>query len=141
MMIVNRTKAVLHPTTLGILKLILLYGRRNVNTVRKQCANYSTRRATTSVMNAARHLASYASRNMERNGFNVKVVSRIIALTRMHILEGSLRSTVQIVSTKVQGVIRMTARVSLSITKQTKTLPIVEGCQNAILTCSLEGQP
>jgi hypothetical protein len=61
---------------------------------------------------------------MERNGFNVKVVSRIIALTMMHILEGSLRSTVQVVSTKVQGVIRMTARVSLSITKQTKTLPI-----------------
>lgn len=73
-----------------------------------------------SVISAVRHLASYASRNMERNGFNVKVVSMFIAVTRMHSLEGTLCSTVQIVSTKVQGVEILTARASLSITNKTK---------------------
>ena len=48
--VANQTSsaAVLHPTTPGILKLILLYGRKNVNTSREQYADYSTRRATTS---------------------------------------------------------------------------------------------
>ena len=119
-MMIYRAKAVLHQTTLGILKLTVLYGRRNVNTAKKQCANYSTRHATSSVISAVRHLASYASRNIERNGFKVKVVSMFIAVTRMHSLEGTLCSTVQIVSTKVQGVEILTARASLSITNKTK---------------------
>ena len=79
--VANQTSsaAVLHPTTPGILKLILLYGRKNVNTSREQYADYSTRRATTCVINAVRHLARNASSNLERNGFNVKVALKISA--------------------------------------------------------------
>ena len=43
-----------------------------------------------------------------------------IAVTRMHSPEGTLYSTVQIVSTRVQGVEILTARASLSMTNKTK---------------------
>ncbi len=90
MIVIDRTKVLANQTSSSsvasdnswhpeFLKLILLYGRKNVNTAREQYADYSTRRATTCVINAVRHLARNASSNLERNGFNVKVALKFSA--------------------------------------------------------------